>query len=137
MLDLPVMNWQARSPKPEQHSPFSMFCKDKAYRYSNWRRILSHNSLFFQITSVSSEELALPRLIRCELPRLRCHGHSLFLSSYLCKVKRKENSSCSAYGHYLQHLTPSFWIVPHLSLSGALSLALLLPFLTSSSDLGA
>jgi len=29
----------------------------------------------------------LPGLIRCELCRLRCHGHSLLLSSYLCRMK--------------------------------------------------
>jgi len=28
----------------------------------------------------------LPRLIRCKLPRLRCHGHSLLLSSYLYRI---------------------------------------------------
>jgi len=63
-----------------------------------------HNSLSCQVPSVSSEELAFPRLIRCELFRLRCHGHSLFLSSYLCRIKRKENS-CSACGHPLRGLT--------------------------------
>jgi len=56
------------------------------------------------VPSVSSEELAFPRLIRCELSRLRCHGDSLLLSSYLCRIKRKENS-CSACGHPLQDLT--------------------------------
>jgi len=74
-------------------------------RYSLWRRTLSHNSLPCQIPSVSSEELAFPRLIRCELSRLRCHVHSLLLSSYLCRIKRKENSSCSACGNPLQDLT--------------------------------
>jgi len=38
---------------------------------------LSHNTLFFQIPSVSSEELSLPRLTRFVLSRLCCHGHSL------------------------------------------------------------
>jgi len=104
--------------------------------YSLWRRNPSHNSLSYQIPSVSSEELALPRLIRCELSRLRCHGHSLLLTSYLCRLKRKNNSSCSACRHPLQNLTIFSWIVPHLSLSGASSLALL-PFLTSGPDLGA
>jgi len=65
-------------------------------RYSSWRRTLSHNSLTCQIPSVSSEELALPHFIRCELFRLRCHGHSLLLSSYLCRIKRKENR-CGAW----------------------------------------
>jgi len=90
---------------PFSHTTDPRHCKDKAYHYSNWRRILYHNSLFFQISSVSSKELVLPLLIRCELPRLRRHGHSLLLSSYLSRVKWKENSSCSAYGHHLQHLT--------------------------------
>jgi len=88
------------------------------------------------IPSVSSKELALPHLVRCELSRLRCHGHSLLLSSYLCKIKRKANSTCSICEHPLQDLT-HFWVVLHLSLSGAPYLALLLPFLTSGPDLGA
>jgi len=39
----------------------------------DWRRNLSHFSLFFQISSVSSDELVLPRLVRCELSRLCYH----------------------------------------------------------------
>jgi len=74
-------------------------------RYSLWRGTVSHDSLSCQIPSVSSEELALLRLIRYELSRLRSHGHSLLLSSYLCRIKRKENFSCSACGHTLQDLT--------------------------------
>jgi len=74
-------------------------------RYPLWRRNLSHNSLSCRIPSVSSEELALSRLIRCELSRLCCHGYSLLLSSYLRRIKRKENSSCSACGNPLQDLT--------------------------------
>ena len=42
--------------------------------------------------------------IRCELSRLRCHGHRLLLSSYLDRISRKENSACSASGHPLQDL---------------------------------
>jgi len=74
-------------------------------RYALWIRNLSHNSLPCQIPSVSSKELALPHLICCKLSRLRCHGHSLFLSSYLCRITQKENSSCSACGHPLQDPT--------------------------------
>jgi len=106
-------------------------------RYSLWKRNLCHNSLPCQIPSVSSEELAFPRLIRCELSRLRCHGHSLLLTSYLCRIKRKQNSSCNACRHPLQDLTHLLLIVLHLSLSGAPFLALFLPFLTSGPDLGA
>jgi len=43
------------------------------------KRNLAHNFLSCQIPSVSSEELTLPRHIRCELSRLRCHGYSLLL----------------------------------------------------------
>jgi len=74
-------------------------------RYALWRQNLSHNFLPCQILSVSSEELDLSRHIRCELYRLRCHDHNLFLSSFLCRIKRKENSSCSTCGHHLQDLT--------------------------------
>jgi len=74
----------------------------------------------------SSEELALPRLIRCELSRLHCHGHNRLSSSYLCRIKQKENSSYSACEHPMQDLTS--WIVPHLCLSNAPSLALYFHF---------
>jgi len=96
--------------KPEQHFPLPMF---PAYWSRSLQRLgtlttLLGDEIFFktpfcQIPSVSSEELALPRLVRCELSQLRCHGQSLLLSSYLCRIKRK-NSSCSACGHPLQDL---------------------------------
>jgi len=93
---------------PVAHVPYPLapiIAKIRHTRYSLWRRILSYNSLSCQIPSVSSEELVLPHLIRCDLSRLRCQGHSLVLSSYLCRIKRKENSSCSACRHPLQDLT--------------------------------
>jgi len=83
----------------------SNIAKIRHTRYSFWGRNFSHNSLSCQIFSIFLEELALARHIYCELSRLRCHGHSLLLSSYLCRIKRKENSSCSACGHPLQDLT--------------------------------
>ena len=69
-----------------------------------WRRHISHSYLNHQVPKVSLEELLLSRPIRCELSRLRCHGHSLLLSSYLHRISRKENSACSARGHPLQNL---------------------------------
>ena len=72
--------------------------------YHNWRRHISHSHLNFQVPEVSSEELLLSRPIRCELSRLRCHGHSLLLCSYLHRISRKENSACSTSGHPLQDL---------------------------------
>ena len=73
-------------------------------QYRNWRRHISHSHLNFQVPEVSSKELLLSRSIRSELSRLRCHGHSLLLSSYLHRISRKENSACSAWGHPLQDL---------------------------------
>jgi len=66
--------------------------------YATWRRNLSQNSLFCQIPSVTSKELALPRFARFELSRL-------LLSSYLGGIKRKI-SSCSACGQPRQDLPP-------------------------------
>ena len=41
----------------------------------------------------------LPRPACCVLSRLRCNGHSLLLGSYLSRIGRIENPSCSACGH--------------------------------------
>ena len=73
-----------------------VIAKVRYYQYRDWRRHISHSHLNFQVPEVSSEELLLSRSIRSELSRLRCHGHSLLLSSYLHRISRKENSDCSA-----------------------------------------
>ena len=41
----------------------------------------------------------------CVLSHLRCNGHSLLLSSYLSRIGRIENPSCSAYGHSSQDIS--------------------------------
>ena len=81
-------------------------------QYHNWRRHISHSHLNFLVLEVSSEELLLSPPIRCELSRLRCHGHSLLLSSYLHRISRKENSACNACGHPLQDLNHLFLDCP-------------------------
>ena len=58
-----------------------------------------------QVPSISTEELVLPRHARCVLSRLRCNGHSLLLGSYLSRIGRIENSSCSACGHPSQDIS--------------------------------
>jgi len=68
--------------------------------------------------------------LRYLLPTAR-HGHIHHLSSYLCKIKRKENSSCSACGHSLQDLTYLLLDCPASEPVCAPSLALLLPLLFS------
>ena len=69
-----------------------VIAKARNSQYRNWRRHISHSFLNFQVPEVSSEELLLSRSIRSELSLLRCHGHSLLLSSYLHRIIRKENS---------------------------------------------
>ena len=58
-----------------------VFAKIRYLQYHSWRRHISHSYLNYPVPKVSSEELLLSRPIRCELSRLRCHGHSLLLSS--------------------------------------------------------
>ena len=67
--------------------------------FSDWRRTVSSKYFDTQVPSISTEELVLPRHARCVLSRLRCNGHSLLLGSYLSRIRRIENSSCSACGH--------------------------------------
>ena len=55
-----------------------------------------------QVPSISTEEFVLLRHARCVLSRLRCNGHRLLLSSYLSRIGRMENPSCSACGHTSQ-----------------------------------
>ena len=59
------------------------------------------SSKFFdtQVPSISTEELVLLRHAPYVLSRLHCNGHSLLLSSYLSRIGRIENRSCSACLH--------------------------------------
>ena len=66
--------------------------------FSNRRRIVSSKFFDTKVPSISTAELVLPRDARCVLSRLRCNGHSLLLSSYLFRIGRIENPSCSACG---------------------------------------
>ena len=70
--------------------------------FSDWRRTVSSKFFDTQVPSYSTEELVLPRHARCVLSRLRCNGHSLLLGSYLSRIGRIENPSCSACGHSSQ-----------------------------------
>ena len=70
---------------------------------SDWRRTVSSKFFDTQVTSISTEELVLPRHARCVLSRLRCNGHSLLLGSYLSRIGRIENPSCSPCGHLSFH----------------------------------
>ena len=72
---------------------------------SDWRRTVSSNFFDTQVPSISTEKHVLPRHARCVLSRLHCNGHSLLLSSYLSKIGRIENPSCSACGHSSQGIS--------------------------------
>ena len=74
-------------------------CRIHSRLISDWRRTVS--SKFFD-TQISTKELVLPRHACCVLSRIRCNGHSLLLGSYLCRIGRIENPSCSACGHSSQ-----------------------------------
>ena len=73
--------------------------------FSDWRRTVSSKYLDTQVSSISTEELALPRDARCVLSCLCCNGHSLLLGFYLSRIGRIENSSCSAHGHSFQDIS--------------------------------
>ena len=73
---------------------------------SDWRRTVSSKYFGTQVPSFSTEELVLPRHARCVLFCLRCNGHSLRLGSYLSRIGRIENPSCSACGHSSQDTSP-------------------------------
>ena len=70
--------------------------------FSDWRCTVSSKYLETQVPSISTEELVLPRHARCVLSRLRCNGRILLLGSYLSRIGRIENLSCSACGHSSQ-----------------------------------
>ena len=72
---------------------------------SDWRRTVSSKFFDTQVSSISTEELVLPRHARYVLSRLRCNGHSLLLGSYLSRIGRIENPSCSACGHSSQDIS--------------------------------
>ena len=74
---------------------------------SDWRRTVSSKFFDTPVFSISTVELVLPRHVRCVLSRLRYNGHSLPLGSYLSRIDRTKNPSCSACGHssqYTSHL---------------------------------
>ena len=71
--------------------------------FSDWRRTVSSKFFDTQVSSISTEELVLPRHARCVLSlHLRCNGHSLLLDSYLSRIGKIENPSCSDCGHSSQ-----------------------------------
>ena len=65
------------------------------------RSILTHRFPRFPPRNLCS----LVMLAVSSLSRLRCNGHSLLLGSYLSRIGRIENASCSACGHSSQDIS--------------------------------
>ena len=78
----------------------------------------------------------LPRHARCVLSRLRCNGHSLLLGSYLSRIGRIENPSCSACGHSSQDISHLILHCPATDSLRRSLLATLCLFMTSGPDPG-
>ena len=70
--------------------------------FSDWRCTVSSKFFDTQVPSISIEELVLPCHGRCVLSCLRCNGHRLLLSTYLSRIGKIENPSCSACRHSSQ-----------------------------------
>ena len=86
-------------------SLFPLISRIHSRLISDWRRTVSSKFFDTQVPSISTEELVLPRHARCVLSRLRCKGHSLLLGSYLTRIGRIENPSCSTCGHSSQDIS--------------------------------
>ena len=99
--------------------------------FSDWRRTVSLKFFDTQVPLISTEELVLPRHTRCVFSRLCCNGHSLLLRSYLTRIGRIENSSCSACGYSSQDTSH---LIAHCPTTD--SLATLCPSTTSGPDPG-
>ena len=130
------MSWPdgERYLRPPQSLVVSLFYYLSYRLFSDWRRTVSSKFFNKQVPSISTEELVLPRNARCVFFRLRCNGHSLLLSSYLSKIGRIENSSCSACGHSSQDT--SHLILHCSALCAACSLATLCLFTIYGPDPG-
>ena len=102
---------------------------------SNWRRTVSLKFFDTQVPSISTEEVLLPCHARCVLYHLRCNGHSLLSGSYLSRIGRIENPSCSTCGHSSQD-TSSHFALSSYRLFALLTLWRLCLFTTSGPDPG-
>ena len=70
--------------------------------FSNWRHTVSSQFFNTQVPSISTKGLMLPRHACCVLSHLCCNEHSLLLGSYLSRIGKIENPSCSACEHLSQ-----------------------------------
>ena len=82
-----------------------LICHIHSCLFSDWRHTILSKIFDTQDPSISAKELVLPRHACCVLSRLRCNGHSLLLGSYLSRIGRIENPSCSTCRQLSQDTT--------------------------------
>ena len=69
--------------------------------FSDWKHTVSSKYFDPQVPSIPPRNLCSLFMLAVS-SRLRCNGHSLLLGSYLSRIGRIENPSCSACGHSSQ-----------------------------------
>ena len=99
--------------------------------FSDWSRTVSSKFFDTQASSISTEELVLPRHAHCVLSYLRSNGHNLLLSSYLSRFGRIENLPAAPADIRSRTLLVSFCPVQLGTLCAARFLATLSPSMTS------
>ena len=67
--------------------------------FSDWRRTVSSKFLATQVPSISTEELVLPRHVRCVLSRPPCNRHSLLLCLGLPYLEKQKSGQWMATFH--------------------------------------
>ena len=70
--------------------------------FSDWKCTVSSKFFNTQVSLVFTEEFAIPCRTRCVVSRFHCNRHSLLLSSYLSRIARINNPSCSVCRHLSQ-----------------------------------
>ena len=104
--------------------------------FSDWRRTVLLKFFDKQVSSVSNEELVLPRHARCVLSRLRCNKHSLLLSSYISRMEELRILHAGIADTRPRTPLISCCTVQLRTLCAACSLATLCLFTTSGADPG-
>ena len=115
---------------PLQSLVVSLISRINSGVFSDRRRTVLSKFFDTQVPSIPTEELVLPRHARCVRSRLRCNGHSLWLSSYNSSIGRIENPFCRACGHSSQDTSHLILYCPATDFA-PLTLATLSLFTTS------
>ena len=79
-----------------------LICRIYSCLFSDWRRTVSSKFFDTHVPLISTEKLVLLRHARCVLSGLLCNRCNLLFSSYLFRIGRNENPSCSACGYWSQ-----------------------------------